>query len=165
MSQFPAPGKDPFGGQDPFGQQSTYQSPYQAPQGGPEYGYQASRGPPISPLALTSGIAGLGSILISWLVCCCWVFVPIVFLAGLAAVITGHIALVQFKQYPGRESGREWALIGLICGYVTLALIAILVILTIIAFFVPAVMQGLMPRNGNAPFQFPPIEMPNDPAN
>lgn len=63
---------------------------------------------PLNPLAVVSGVAAI----LSWLVC------PIV--AAIAAVVTGHIALVKIRR--NREGGRGWALTGVILGYLNLAL-------------------------------------------
>ena len=73
-----------------------------------------------SALALASLITGV-------------VAIPTVFcygiglLAGLAAVITGHMARGQFKKNPG-ESGEGMALAGLICGYISMALFLLAVV-------------------------------------
>lgn len=120
MSQYPSFGpQDPQGGQQPKYQQPSYQSPYQAPQGGPEYGYQppGPHGPPLSPLALISAIAGGVSLMVSLFSCCCVLTSPISILGGVAAVIMGHIALVQFDRNPGAHSGKEWSIVGLATGY------------------------------------------------
>ena len=55
------------------------------------------------------------------------------FLGGLVAVVTGHVARHQIKR--SGEAGGSLALAGLIAGYVSIALFAILITLYI-AFFV-----------------------------
>jgi hypothetical protein len=120
MSQYPSFGPlDPNSGQKPFDQPPSYQSPYQAPQGGPEYGYQPPppQGPPLSPLALISAIVGGVSLMISLFSCCCVVTAPISVLGGVAAAITGHIAMVQIDRNPELQSGKEWSIVGLATGY------------------------------------------------
>jgi hypothetical protein len=172
MSQYPSPGQDPFGNKDPFGKQPLgqpppYQSPYQSPQGGPEYGYQPhQQGPPFSPLALTSSICGIVSLPLIFLSCCCGIFGFVSFACGLTGVICGHMALVQFKRYPGRESGQEWALAGLICGYITVGIMVLMFIVFLVALVAPALIPVVVPnQNGGNPFNLPPMEMPQAPAN
>jgi hypothetical protein len=153
MSQFPS---GPFDSKDPFGQQPP-PSPYQSPQGG--YGYQQPpQSTPVSPLALISLISGIGSIFVSFFGCCCGFFFAATFVAGLTAVITGHVALAKFQREPGRESGKEMAIIGLVLGYMGLALVLVIVILMIVAMFAPALVPLFAPDQ--KPFQFPPIEVP-----
>lgn len=155
MSQFPSPGRDPFGKQ-PLGPPS-YQSPYQSPQGGPEYGYQPPpQGPPVSSLAVIGAICGILSLPLIFLGCCCGVFGFASFACALTGVICGHIALVQFKTNPGKETGQEWALAGLICGYVSLAIIGAMFLIFIVAMLAPALIPFLDPnQNGGNPFRFP----------
>ena len=152
MSQFSS---GPFDNKDPFGQLPPNPSPYQSPQGG--YGYQAPPpSPPLSPLALISLLSGIFSAGISFLGCCCGIFTALSFAGGLASVITGHIALAKFTREPGRESGKEIAIIGLIFGYIGLAISIVAIIIIIIAIFAPAVAVPFMPKNQGG-FQFPPV--------
>jgi Domain of unknown function (DUF4190) len=143
MSQYPSFGPlDPKGGQQPNYQQPSYQSPYQTPQGGPEYGYQAPpQGPPLSPLALISAIAGGVSLMISLISCCCVFTAPLSILGGVAAVIMGHIAMVQIDRNPGAQSGKEWAIVGLATGYP-----AILISLGWIFFSALQIVPAFVPR-------------------
>jgi uncharacterized membrane protein len=54
------------------------------------------------------------------------------FLGGLVAVVTGHVARHQIKR--SGEAGGSLALAGLIAGYVSIALFAILITLYIVFF-------------------------------
>jgi uncharacterized membrane protein len=54
------------------------------------------------------------------------------FLGGLVAVVTGHVARHQIKR--SGEAGESLALAGLIAGYVSIALFAILITLYIVFF-------------------------------
>lgn len=136
MSQYPSFGQqDPFGGKDPFGQQPNQQSPYQSPPGGPGYGYQ-SQTPPILPLALISAIVGGVSLMIAPLGCCCSIFsASVSLLGGTAAVIMGHIAMVQIDKNPGVNSGKEWAIVGLATGYPAILISMGWLFLAVLRFF------------------------------
>ena len=88
---------------------------------------------PVSVLATVSCIAGTSSLLEASLFCCCGILIlPLMFVGSLAAVITGHIALAQFKRDPEKESGYELALIGLITGYIALALLVAVTVAVLI---------------------------------
>ncbi|WP_254508716.1 DUF4190 domain-containing protein [Anatilimnocola floriformis] len=144
MSQYPS---GPFGNKDPFGQQPSYQSPYQSPQGG--YGYQQQppqQSPPLSPLAMISLFSGLGSLGGLFFFCCCGPIVGLSFLMGVASVTTGHIALKKFQTEPGRESGKEIAIIGLVFGYIGLTISVLRIILLIVSMLVPAVLPAIAPN-------------------
>lgn len=80
----------PPGGPPP-GQQPTY--------GGPPGGVQAPR---TNGLAVTSMILG-----ILWI---CW-------LGSILAVLFGHIGLSQIKKSQGTQTGRGFAIAGLVLGY------------------------------------------------
>jgi uncharacterized membrane protein len=54
------------------------------------------------------------------------------FLGGIVAVVTGHVARHQIKQ--SGEAGGSLALAGLIAGYISIALFAILITLYIVFF-------------------------------
>ncbi len=66
-------------------------------------------------LALTSMILGIAG----------WVLIP--FLTSIGAVITGHIALSQLRTRP--ETGRGFAIAGLVLGYTAIALWLVVVLL------------------------------------
>lgn len=53
-------------------------------------------------------------------------------IAGILAVVFGHLALGQIKQYPDRYSGKGPALAGMIMGYVAIGLMLILLIVLLI---------------------------------
>ena len=83
-----------------------------APVGQPPMTANAS--PPTNTLAVVSIVAGVAGYVI-----------PHPFIAGLVAIITGHMARRQVRQTG--EGGSTLALIGLILGYVHLALSILLV--------------------------------------
>lgn len=89
------------------------------PIGPPPPGF-APPGQKLNSLALISLICGILT----------WVMLPIV--GALAAVITGHLARREIQRTG--EDGATFALIGLISGYVHLALGAIVIILLIVVF-------------------------------
>jgi hypothetical protein len=75
-------------------------------------------------LALTAGIMGLGSIVLSLLglllnlllpgvgiLLCCGVAI----LVNLAALVLGIVGLVQIKNHPG-QAGKGWAIVGIVFG-------------------------------------------------
>jgi hypothetical protein len=107
---FPAPPPapaPPAGYQQAPGQYpmpTTYQ---QAPVG---YAPQAI---PNSPLAIASLVSGILA----------WVFLP--FIAAVIAIVTGHMARGEIRRSGGRFSGEGMAIIGMILGYVQLAMIAL----------------------------------------
>ncbi len=71
-------------------------------------------------LALVSLVSGI----------LCWLALPVV--AAIAAVITGHLARREIRKTG--EAGDGLALIGMISGYVHLALAAVVLILVILIF-------------------------------
>ena len=79
---------------------------------GPEGAVSAQR--PINSLAIVSLVAGIAGYVI-----------PHPFIAGLVAIVTGHMARRQIRQTG--ESGSGLALAGLILGYVHLVLSILLV--------------------------------------
>jgi hypothetical protein len=70
---------------------------------------QYNPGSPTNTLAVISLIAGVLS----------WVLFP--FIAGVVAVITGHMARSEIRNSYGQQSGDGLALAGLILGYLHLA--------------------------------------------
>ena len=110
-------------------------NPYGAPQqAGTTLGpsYSSSQQPPSSGLAITSMVLGIVGILGSLFSCCCGVLAaaPGVVL-GIAAVITGIIALNKVKD--GSGEGKGMAMAGVICGAVSI-LLGIVLIVVIFAF-------------------------------
>ncbi|MCF8547229.1 MAG: DUF4190 domain-containing protein [Microbacteriaceae bacterium] len=95
---------------------------------------------PTNPLALWSMITGIASLTVGWVI-------PVPF--GVAAVILGHIGLVQVKK--SGEQGRTYALTGLITGYVSIAIGLIIAILAII-FFSALILGGWMGFGGMSPW-------------
>ncbi len=98
-----------YGAQPPYGAPPNYgaQQPYGAPQGypqGPYPGY-APAAPQSNGLATASLILGILGILFG-------------FVAGIPAIITGHMALGRIKENPALESSRGQAMAGLIMGYI-----------------------------------------------
>ena len=72
--------------------------------------------PQTSPLAIVSLVLGIFSIPSSCLLSCFGA------LAGILAVIFGHMARSSFKREPGKYSGDGLATAGLILGYISIAL-------------------------------------------
>lgn len=85
---------------------------------------EAPVAPRTNPLALWSMITGIGGIAIGW-------FTPLPL--SIAAIILGHIGLVQVKRTG--EEGRSYALAGLIMGYVGFGIAVIVVAFFSIWFF------------------------------
>lgn len=68
-----------------------------------------------APLAIASLLLGLGVLLLG-------------FLAGIPAIITGHLAQKRIRESHGQLKGNGFALTGLVCGYFSLALIPLLLL-------------------------------------
>lgn len=126
-----------------FARGSLYQQllPYEAVSAQLATDYGTSKGndtaagfygrPPTSALAVTSMILGIISPLF---LCLC---LPS-FVASLAAVVTGHIALVRINRSRGALGGRGFAIAGLAMGYPFLILTAVF-----LPSFVSGVMEGI----------------------
>jgi Domain of unknown function (DUF4190) len=99
----------------PFGTPPGWHDPYQAPA-------SMYAAPSTSPTAVVSLISGLLA----------WFLFP--GLGAIIAVITGHIALTEIRQSAGRVGGAELARVGLVLGYLQLAL-ALLALLVVIVLF------------------------------
>ena len=69
------------------------------------------------------------------------------FLAGLPAVILGHMAKTEIRKSNGRLRGDGMALTGLILGYLSLALLPIMIILIIAAIAIPNLLRSKMAAN------------------
>jgi len=86
-------------------------------------------------------ITGIAALTVGWVI-------PLPF--GIAAVILGHIGLVEVKKTG--QQGRTYALTGLVTGYVSIAIgivVAILGVLFFSALFVGGMMgYGNMPNFG-----------------
>ena len=76
---------------------------------------------------VTSGLA------ISSLVCGILSFTLLPILASIPAIICGHMALSEIKRSPGAIGGRGMALTGTIMGYITVAILPIIVVIAILA--------------------------------
>jgi len=105
----------------PYGQSAPYGQPGQPGYPQPPYPYVPSPYPPQE----TSGTA------IASLVCGIVGMIIVPFLASIAAIITGHIALSQIRQSGGRLKGRGMAFAGLITGYLMVALLVIIIVAVI----------------------------------
>ena len=94
--------------------------------GTPAYGtYGAPASRPTSGLAIASLVCGIAGVVLFWAV------VP--FLASVAAVITGHLALGQTRRNPS-VGGRGMAIAGLILGYVMVGVAVATLLSAIIGF-------------------------------
>ncbi len=92
---------------------------------GAQSGYPAPVAKPASGLAIASLICGIAGVVLFWAV--------IPFLASVAAVITGHMALGQTKRNPA-IGGRGMAFAGLILGYIMVGVAAITIVTAVIGF-------------------------------
>ena len=89
---------------------------------------------PTTQLSLWSMITGIAALTVGWVI-------PLPF--GIAAVILGHIGLVQVKKTG--EQGRTYAITGLVTGYVSIAIgivVAILAVLFFSALFIGGMRYG-----------------------
>lgn len=103
-----------------------YPTAYAQPYGQPYPTPQRTNG-----LAITSLICGIVAVVF------CWAYLILPLLAGVPAVITGHMALKKTKSDP-TLGGRGLAITGLITGYIGIALgllIGALIIVAIVATF------------------------------
>lgn len=105
----PAQGYPPPPGYPP---QGYPQMPYGVPQGAPTY---AVAQPQTSGLAITSLIFGILGLCTG--------------LAGIVAVITGHMALSRIRSSNGSVTGRGLAIAGLVLGYISVAFVVLFIIL------------------------------------
>jgi hypothetical protein len=93
------------------------QPPTYPPQQQPPGSYAAAR--PTNTLAVVSFCLGIAG------------YVVLPFIAGIAAVVTGHMARGQIKQTG--EGGGGFAIAGLILGYVNVALSVLALVVIVIA--------------------------------
>jgi hypothetical protein len=100
--------------------------------------YSAQNIPPVMPHNSTLAIISLISGIVGWSV------VP--FLGAIVAIITGHMAKSEIKKSGGMVTGNGMATIGLILGYLSIALgvclICVLVVLPLLGvslFTLPAI--------------------------
>jgi hypothetical protein len=105
------PPADPY----PMGKGGVYAAP------GDPYSYGPTSSPSTSTLALVSLVAGILT----------WFAVPV--LGAIAAVITGHMARREIRDSQGHVGGDALAVVGLILGYLQLALILVVVVFVIAA--------------------------------
>ncbi|WP_426183334.1 DUF4190 domain-containing protein [Microbacterium sp. TWP3-1-2b2] len=101
------------------------QQPYASPQQPYASGQPYAAPLPTSGLAVASLVTGIAGIVLS--------FAVFPLLASLAAIVTGHMALKQTRQGSG-IGGRGMAIAGLILGYVGVAILALIVIVSIFSF-------------------------------
>jgi hypothetical protein len=94
---------------------------------------------PTNQLALWSMITGIASLTIGWVI-----WVPF----GIAAVILGHLGLVQVKKTG--EQGRTYAITGLVTGYISIG-IGIIIVALFALFFGALLVGGLGYGFGNMP--------------
>ena len=87
---------------------------------------------PTNQVTLWSMITGIAALTVGWVI-------PLPF--GIAAVILGHIGLVQVKK--SGEQGRTYAITGLITGYISVAIGLIVTILAVL-FFSALFFRGMM---------------------
>ena len=111
----------------------------------------ASEGTKTNVMAIVSLVAGLAS----------WFIVPTI--GAIVAIITGHMARSQIKSSFGAEGGDALAVVGLILGYLNLAMSCIGILLVILMFggviglsgcAILADSASYLPSSGNA---IPPI--------
>lgn len=87
---------------------------------------------PTNQLSLWSMITGIAALTVGWVI-------PLPF--GIAAVILGHIGLVEVKKTG--QQGRTYAITGLVTGYVSIA-IGIVVTILAVLFFSALFFRGVM---------------------
>ena len=87
---------------------------------------------PTNQVTLWSMITGIAALTVGWVI-------PLPF--GIAAVILGHIGLVQVKK--SGEQGRTYAITGLVTGYISVAIGLIVTILAVL-FFSALFFRGMM---------------------
>ena len=93
---------------------------------------------PVNQLSLWSMITGIAALTVGWVI-------PLPF--GIAAVILGHIGLVEVKKTG--QQGRTYAITGLVTGYVSIVIG--LVITALFVLFFSAWFFGGMMGYGNMP--------------
>lgn len=115
--------------QQPYPQPGTpsYGQPYAQPYG-QLYGQPYAAPPRSNGLALAAMICGIVSVVL------CWAYLVLPLLAGIPAVIMGHLSLKKLKADP-TLGGRGLALTGLITGYIGIGL-GLIIGAIIIAVFV-----------------------------
>lgn len=122
------PSQPPYGQPPSYGQQPGYGQPqYPPPPPQPGYGQPASYAAapmavaqPSNNLAVWSLVTGILSLVLCGAI------------AGIVAVITGHMALNQAKTLPPQFSRRGMAMAGLIMGYISIGLTILAIIFYII---------------------------------
>ena len=87
---------------------------------------------PTNQLSLWSMITGIAALTVGWVI-------PLPF--GIAAVILGHIGLVEVKKTG--QQGRTYAITGLVTGYVSIAIGLIVAVLAVL-FFSVVFLRGMV---------------------
>ena len=118
-------GGQPYGQQPGYGQQPYAQQPYGGQYDGGQYGAGQYGGYPAAQKTNTMAIVSLISSILG--------FTAVPFLGSIVGVITGHMALRQIRDTG--EGGSGLAKVGLIIGYVVIAL-TVLAIIAVVAFAV-----------------------------
>ena len=121
------PSQPPYGQPPSYGQQPYGQPQYPPPPPQPGYGQPAAYAAapmavaqPSNNLAVWSLVTGILSLVLCGAI------------AGVVAVITGHMALNQAKALPPQISRRGMAMAGLIMGYISIALTVLAIIFYIV---------------------------------
>ena len=98
--------------------------------------------PPPAPSAATSTLAVVS--LIAGIVS--WILMP--FIAGVAAVICGHMARAEIKRSSGALEGDGLAIAGLVLGWINVVLCVLTVAAIVLFFGGLAVFLGVLGMNG-----------------
>ena len=123
-SQPPAYGSQPYGGsQPPYGSQPVYGQPQQV--------LAVPVAQPKSGKAIASMILGFGIILPL-----CDIIIPFIGLltipTAVIGVILGHIALNDIKKSGGTLGGKGMAITGLVLGYISIGLLAVVILILLL---------------------------------
>jgi hypothetical protein len=93
--------------------------------------------PATSTLAVVSLVAGIVS----------WLLMP--FVAGLAAIVCGHMARGEIKRSNGALEGDGLAIAGLVLGWINVVLCVLAVVAVIVFFGGLAVLLGVLGMSGH----------------
>jgi hypothetical protein len=97
--------------------------------------------PPLQPVQKNSGLA------IASLVCGIVAYTFLPFLAAIAAVITGHMAMAEINRSNGVITGKGMAITGLVMGYIQIVCLFIFILLLI--FLLPQISTIFTNITGN----------------
>ncbi len=97
---------------------------------------QAAPSPATNTLAVVSLIAGIVS----------WVLMP--FVAGLVAIVCGHMARGEIKRSGGTQEGDGLAIAGLVLGWINVGLCVLTVAAIVLFFGGLAVLLGVLGMSG-----------------